>query len=160
GLADTVDPMAGSYFVEYLTSELIRRAKELIAEIDTTGGAVRAIEAGFYQERIARSAYEFQKKVERKEEIIVGVNEFVTEELQAPETLRLDPELEKDQIARVQDLRARRDKTLANASLQKIERAARGGENLMPHIIHAVESFATLGEISDTLRRVFGEFKA
>jgi methylmalonyl-CoA mutase, N-terminal domain len=160
GLAETVDPMAGSYFIEYLTSELIRRAKELIAEIDAMGGAVRAIETGFYQDRIARSAYEFQKKVERKEGIVVGVNEFVTEELHAPETLRIDPELEKDQIARVQKLRARRDSALANSSLEQIERAARGSENLMPHIIQAVESFATLGEISDTLRRVFGEFKA
>ena len=160
GIADTVDPMAGSYFVEYLTSELMHRAEELIEEIDSLGGAIRAIEVGIYQERIARSAYDFQKKVEMKEEIVVGVNEFVTEETQIPETLRLDPKLEAEQIARVRDLRARRDQTKTDSSLSAIETAAREGANLVPHIIHAVESFATLGEISDAMRTVFGEFKA
>ncbi len=158
GIADTVDPMAGSYFVEYLTAELMRRAETLMCEIDAIGGAVRAIEAGFFQERIAQSAYEFQKKVETKEAIVVGVNEFVTEELIAPETLRIDPELEARQIAQVQNLRERRDKKAAAESLLSVERAARDGQNLMPHLIHAVENFATLGEISDALRRVFGEY--
>ena len=157
GIADTVDPMAGSYFIEYLTSELMRRAELLMSEIDSLGGAVRAIEAGFFQERIAQSAYEFQKKVETKEAIVVGVNEFVTEELIAPETLRIDPELEARQIAQVQNLRERRNKKAAAESLLSVERAAKGGQNLMPHLIHAVENFATLGEISDALRRVFGE---
>ena len=158
GIADTVDPMAGSYFVEYLTSELMRRAETLMNEIDAVGGAVRAIEAGFFQERIAQSAYEFQKKVETKEAIVVGVNVFVTEELIAPETLRIDPELEARQIAQVQNLRERRDAKAADESLLNVERAAKGGQNLMPHLIHAVENFATLGEISDALRRVFGEY--
>jgi methylmalonyl-CoA mutase, N-terminal domain len=158
GIADTVDPMAGSYFVEYLTAELMRRAEMLMSEIDSIGGAVRAIEAGFFQERIAQSAYEFQKKVETKEAIVVGVNEFVTEELIAPETLRIDPELEARQIAQVQNLRERRDAKPAAESLMNVERAARDGQNLMPHLIHAVENFATLGEISDALRRVFGEY--
>ncbi len=160
GIGDTVDPMAGSYFVEYLTSELMRRGEALIQEIDSLGGAIRAIEAGFYQDRIAQSAYDFQKKVETKEEIVVGVNELVTEETQVPETLRLDPQLEEEQIARVRELRARRDQTRTNASIAAIESAAREGGNLMPHIIHAVESYATLGEISDAMRRVFGEFRA
>ncbi len=158
GIADTVDPMAGSFFVEYLTSELMQRAEILMKEIDAIGGAVRAIEAGFFQDRIAQSAYEFQKKVETKEAIVVGVNEFVTEELIAPETLRIDPELEARQIAQVQNLRARRDAKAAADALSAVERAAKDGQNLMPHLIHAVESFATLGEISDALRRVFGEY--
>jgi len=159
GLADTVDPMAGSYFVEYLTNELMQRSKQMIEEIDAVGGAVKAIETGFYQERIAQSAYEFQKKVERKEEIVVGVNEFVTEELHAPETLRLDPKLEQNQVARLRALRARRDQRATDSAIAAVESAAKDGENLMPHIITAVEAFATLGEISDAMRRVFGEFK-
>ena len=158
GIADTVDPMAGSYFVEYLTSELMRRSNALIEEIDSLGGAVQAIEMDFYQERIARSAYQFQKKVETKEEIIVGVNEFVTEELHAPETLRIDPALERDQVERVRALRAKRDSARTEAAIARVEQAAREGENLMPPIIAAVESFATLGEISDAMRKVFGEF--
>jgi methylmalonyl-CoA mutase N-terminal domain/subunit len=158
GIADTVDPMAGSYFVEYLTSELKRRSMVLIAEIDAIGGAVKAIESGFYQDQIARSAYEWQKKVERKAEIVVGVNEFVTEESSVPDVLRIDPKLEREQTERVRAVRERRDQAKTEAAIGKVERAARDGENLIPHIVTAVESFATLGEISDTLRRVFGEF--
>ena len=158
GIADTVDPMAGSYFIEYLTSELMRRSMELIEEIDGIGGAVRAIEAGFYQERIAQSAYEFQKKVETKEEIVVGVNEFVTEEVDAPDTLKIDPKLEREQVERVRALRHKRDNALTKKALADVERAAKEGQNLMPPLIVAVERFATLGEISDAMRRVFGEF--
>jgi methylmalonyl-CoA mutase N-terminal domain/subunit len=159
GIADTVDPMAGSYFVEYLTSELMIRSQELIEQIDTLGGAVKAIEGGFYQDRIAMSAYEWQKKVETKEEIVVGVNEFVTEEVSAPDVLKIDPKLEREQVERVHSLRSRRDQKATDTSLEAIERAARDGSNLIPPIIAAVESFATLGEISDMMRRVFGEFK-
>lgn len=158
GIADTVDPLAGSYYVEYLTSEILNRSKELIAYIDSLGGAVQSIEKGFYQERIAKSAYEFQKKVETKEEIIVGVNSFVTEETHVPDTLKIDPQLESDQAARVQQLRSTRDNTVATAATERVSQAARDGENLMPHIIHAVESLATLGEISDAMRSVFGEY--
>ncbi|HEY3874541.1 MAG TPA: methylmalonyl-CoA mutase family protein [Candidatus Kapabacteria bacterium] len=158
GIADTVDPMAGSYFVEYLTSELMERSQSLIAEIDAVGGAVSAIESGFYQDRIAQSAYEFQKKVERKEEIVVGVNEFVTEELHAPETLKIDPKLEAQQIERVQRLRAERDQRKTDSAIASVEQAAREGGNLMPVLIAAVEAKATLGEISDAMRNVFGEY--
>jgi methylmalonyl-CoA mutase N-terminal domain/subunit len=158
GIADTVDPMAGSYFVEYLTSELMARSTQLIEEIDALGGAVQSIESNFYQDRIAESAYRFQKQVETKETIVVGVNEFVTEELHAPDTLRIDPSLEREQIERVRALRERRDQVTTNKALGLVEQAARGNENLMPPIINAVESYATLGEISDTMRRVFGEF--
>lgn len=158
GIADTVDPLAGSYFVEYLTSELQLRSSSLIAEVDALGGAVRAIEQGYYQDRIAQSAYLYQKQVEKKEAIVVGVNEFVTEELIAPETLRMDPDLERAQVARLKALRARRDQSATEAAVDAVEQAARSGENLMPHIIAAVEAFASLGEISDAMRRVFGEF--
>jgi methylmalonyl-CoA mutase, N-terminal domain len=158
GIADTVDPMAGSYFVEYLTSELMARSTKLIEEIDALGGAVQSIESSFYQDRIAESAYRFQKQVETKEAIVVGVNEFVTEELHAPETLRIDPALEREQIERVCALRERRDQVMTDMALGLVEQAARGNENLMPPIINAVESYATLGEISDAMRRVFGEF--
>jgi len=158
GIADTVDPMAGSYFVEYLTSELMRRAEALMSEIDAMGGAVHAIEAGFFQDKIAQSAYNFQKKVEIKEEMVVGVNEFVSDEFTIPDTLRIDPELEAKQIERVRLLRATRDQKLAEKATFAVENAARQNENLMPHLIHAVESKATLGEISDALRRVFGEY--
>lgn len=160
GIADTVDPMAGSYYVESLTSELHARSKALIEQIDAMGGAVSAIEQGFYQERIAHSAYEFQKKVEQRTEIVVGVNAFVTEETHVADVLRIDPELERDQAARVQATRARRDQEAASSAIIRVEQAAREGQNLMPPIIAAVESLATLGEISDAMRRAFGEFIA
>jgi methylmalonyl-CoA mutase N-terminal domain/subunit len=158
GIADTVDPMAGSYYVESLTSEIIERSKELISQIDGLGGAVNAIEQSFYQERIARSAYEWQKKVETKEEIVVGVNQFVTEETHVPDTLKIDPKLEADQAERVKQLRASRDNAKATSAITRVSQAAKDGENLMPHIVHAVESLATLGEISDAMRQVFGEY--
>lgn len=158
GMADTVDPLAGSYFIEYLTSELERRSSALIDEIDALGGAVRAIETGFYQDRIATSAYEWQKKVERKEEIVVGVNEFIVEETLHPDVLRIDPTLEREQTARVRAVRDRRDAATAKNALQRVEQTARDGGNMMPAIIAAVESLATLGEISDVMRVVFGEY--
>jgi methylmalonyl-CoA mutase N-terminal domain/subunit len=159
GIADTVDPLAGSYFVEYLTDQLIARSRELIVQIDSVGGAVKAIEVGFYQQQIANAAYDYQKRVESKEEIVVGVNEFITEELQPPDILKIDPSLEREQADRVRALRARRDNALASTALSQVEQAARSGENLMPRIIDAVENFATLGEISNAMRNVFGEFK-
>src|SRR5205823_3932653 len=114
------------------TSELMQRATAMIEEIDALGGAVKSIETGFYQDRIAQSAYDWQRKVESKEEIVVGVNEFVTEELTPPETLRLDPALEREQIERLRSLRARRDQKRTDAALLAIEQSARNSENLMP----------------------------
>jgi len=158
GIADTVDPMAGSYYVEYLTEELRTRAEKLMAEIAALGGAVSAIEQGFYQDRIARSAYAWQKLVESKAEIVVGVNAFTTEEHTAPETLRIDPAEERAQVERVQAVRASRDAKQPAIALANIERAAKEGSNLMPPIIDAVEQMVTLGEIADALRRTFGEY--
>jgi methylmalonyl-CoA mutase N-terminal domain/subunit len=158
GIADTVDPLAGSYYIEYLTSELENRALALIEEVDFLGGSVKALEAGFMQDEIAKSAYEFQKKVETKEEIIVGVNEFIESESEEPKTLRIDPKLEREQIERVKALRDKRDNAKTTSTISKVEQAAKDGTNLMPHILNAVESYATLGEIADAMRRVFGEY--
>lgn len=158
GIADTVDPLAGSYYVEYLTDELMKRSRELISQIDSMGGAVKAIEAGFIQDQIAKSAYDYQKKVETKEEIVVGVNDFIEEEPPASELLKIDPILEREQVERLKALRERRDSSKSNAALSQIEQAAKEGKNLMPHILNAVESYATLGEIADSMRRVFGEY--
>ncbi len=158
GIADTVDPMAGSYYIEYLTSELEKRAMPIIEEIDALGGSVKAIEAHFLQDEIAKSAYEFQKKVETREEIVVGVNEFIESGSDNPVTLKIDPNLERDQIARVQALRNKRDNSKTQTAIAQVELSAKEGSNLMPHILNAVESYATLGEISDAMRRVFGEY--
>ncbi|MDP4236963.1 MAG: methylmalonyl-CoA mutase family protein [Bacteroidota bacterium] len=158
GVADTVDPMAGSYYVEYLTSQLESRSTALIGKIDALGGSVKAIEASFLQDKIAESAYEFQKKVETKEEIVVGVNEFVESGIAESPTLKIDPSLERDQIARVRALRAKRDESKVRSALSDVERSCSDGSNLMPRILTAVESFATLGEIADAMRKVFGEF--
>ncbi len=160
GIADTVDPMAGSYYVEYLTNELVERSRALMKEVDAIGGAVRAIEQGFYQDRIAKSAYEWQKKVESKAEIIVGVNQFAMKETLSSETLKIDPKLEREQIKRVRAVRAKRDAKTAERAIAKCETAARESTNLMPQIIEAVESLVTLGEISDAMRRAFGEYSA
>src|SRR5439155_1438293 len=117
GIADTVDPMAGSYYIEYLTEELENRALALIEEVDFLGSSVKAIEAGFMQDEIAKSAYEFQKKVETKEEIIVGFNEFIEPDSEEPQTLKIDPNLERDQIARVKALREKRDNAKTTAAI-------------------------------------------
>jgi methylmalonyl-CoA mutase N-terminal domain/subunit len=158
GIADTVDPLAGSYYIEYLTHELENRSLALIEEVDFLGGSVKALEAGFMQDEIAKSAYDFQKKVEKKEEIIVGVNEFIEAESAEPITLKIDPSLERDQIERVRALRIRRDNEKTIAAISEVEQAAKEGKNLMPHILTAIESYATLGEIADAMRGVFGEY--
>lgn len=159
GAADIVDPLGGSYAVESLTSELERRAKELIAKIDEMGGMVRAIEEGFPQRVIEETSYQAQLAIERKEEVVVGVNQF-QEKLQAnADVLRVNPALEAQRIEAIRALRQRRDNAKVEAALQAIEEAARGTENLMPLIVTAVKAYATVGEISDRLRNVFGEYR-
>jgi methylmalonyl-CoA mutase N-terminal domain/subunit len=158
GVTNTVDPVGGSYAIEKLTDEIESRAKEYIARIDTIGGVLRAIETGYVQGEIQKAAYEYQRAIERGEQIIVGVNQFVAEKETSIPTMRVDPDLERAQIERVQALRARRDSTRAGATVAEVERRARSGENLMPAIAAAVEAYATVGEISDALRRVFGEY--
>jgi methylmalonyl-CoA mutase N-terminal domain/subunit len=158
GVANTVDPAGGSYAIETLTNEIESRAKDYIAKIDKLGGMLRAIETGYVQGEIQKSAYEYQRAVERGEQIIVGVNKFVAEQETPIPTLRIDPELERAQAARVRALRERRNSDRAAATVAEVERRARSGENLMPAISDAVAAFATVGEISDALRRVFGEY--
>jgi methylmalonyl-CoA mutase N-terminal domain/subunit len=157
GVADTIDPLAGSYFVEALTDELERRAWEYIAKVDDLGGSVRAIELGYIQREIEDAAYRAQREMEEERRIVVGVNRFQVVEEARPEVLRVDPELGRRQAARLATLRDTRDSAAAGAALAALEEAARGTANLLPRIVHAVERSATLGEISDTLRRVFGE---
>jgi methylmalonyl-CoA mutase, N-terminal domain len=159
GVANTVDPVAGSYVIEKLTSEIESGAQDYISKIDALGGMLRAIEAGYPQMEIQKSAYEYQQAVERGEQIVVGVNRFQAEEEQTIPTMRIDPEIERPQIARLNVLRARRDAAKSRAALEEVERRARGTENLMPAILTAVEAYATVGEISDALRRAFGEYR-
>jgi methylmalonyl-CoA mutase N-terminal domain/subunit len=158
GVADTVDPLAGSYFVEKLTDEIEERAFEYIGKIDEMGGAVEAVKNHFFQTEIARSAYEYQKKVESGEQVIVGVNKFTIEEEPPEDLLRIDEAAVARQIERLQQLRKRRDNRAVQKALEQLKEAAQGEQNLMPPIIHAVEQYATVGEISDTLRSVFGEY--
>ncbi|ATL47846.1 methylmalonyl-CoA mutase [Chitinophaga caeni] len=158
GIPDTVDPLAGSFYVESLTQEIENRAWDLIAKIDAMGGAVSAIEQGFIQDEIARSAYEYQRAIENGEKIIVGVNKFTVEEGISPEPFRIDDSIRKVQSEKLESLRCRRDSAKVVAVLSKLEETARGTENIMPIVIEAVENYCTLGEIADTLRKVFGEY--
>jgi methylmalonyl-CoA mutase N-terminal domain/subunit len=159
GVADFVDPLAGSYAVEALTSEIERRASEYLARIDEMGGMVAAIEKGYPQREIERRAYEHQQAVERKERIVVGVNAYVIDEPHPAELLRVDPALEREQVARLRAVRERRDGGAAESARARLDAAARGGENLLPRIVDAVKVKVTVGEIADTLRAVFGEHR-
>jgi len=160
GVTNTVDPLGGSYYVEALTKEMEEKAMEYIQKIDDMGGAVAAIEKGFFQKEIADSAYRYQREVEEKKRIIVGVNEFAIEEEECPiELLRIDPKVEKEQIERLQKLKRERDNRKVKEILEKLHYAAEKEENLMPTIIEAVKAYATLGEITDVLRKVYGEYK-
>jgi methylmalonyl-CoA mutase N-terminal domain/subunit len=157
GVADTIDPLAGSYYIETLTNELEERAWEYIHKIDGLGGSVRAIEIGYMQNEIEEAAYQFQKDMEEGRRVVVGVNKFQVQEDIRPEVLRVDPEIGRRQAQKLAALRERRDNLAVTSALAALEDAARGSANLLPRILAAVESWATLGEISDTLRRVFGE---
>jgi methylmalonyl-CoA mutase N-terminal domain/subunit len=159
GVADTVDPLAGSYYVERLTQEIEERAQAYIDRIDELGGALRAIELGYTQREIQESAYRLQQEIESGERIIVGVNEYIEEEEHVPRILRVDPAVVERQIRRLETLRARRDAARVEEALAALAEAAAGDENVMPHILAAVEAYATLGEIADTLREVFGEYQ-
>jgi methylmalonyl-CoA mutase N-terminal domain/subunit len=159
GVTDTVDPLAGSYFVEALTAEVEHKAWELIEKIDVKGGSVQAIEEGFIQDEIARSAYEYQKRIETGKKIIVGINKFIIEEENKIPLLKIDDSIRELQSQRLKALREKRDTKKAASCLKNISTAAKENTNLIPCIIEAVESYCTLGEIADTLREVFGEYK-
>jgi methylmalonyl-CoA mutase, N-terminal domain len=157
GAADVVDPLAGSYYVEYLTDAIEKQAWEYIRQIDELGGSVRAIEHGYMQAEIEQAAYAYQRALEEERAIVVGVNRFMLENEQRPILMRVDPEVGRRQATKLASLRQRRDNERVQQVLAALERGAAGTKNLMPLIIEAVEAYATLGEISDAMRRVFGE---
>ena len=160
GVAETIDPLGGSYYVEYLTNQIEEKAAKYIEQIDEMGGAVAAIEKGFMQREIVESAYRFQREVETKKRIIVGVNEFITEEETPIKILQIDPEIEKKLVERLKKIRQQRNQTKVKEMLDKLRSAAeKENANLMPFIIQAVKEYATIGEICDTMREVFGEYK-
>jgi methylmalonyl-CoA mutase N-terminal domain/subunit len=167
GVTNTVDPVAGSYAIECLTDEIEKGALAYIEKIGALGGPfagmLAAIESGFVQAEIQKAAYDFQRAVETKEQIVVGVNDFIapagTDDGRSIPTMRIDAEIERNQIARLNSLRARRDPARVQTALAELARRAAGTENLLPAILTAVESFATVGEIADALRRVFGEYQ-
>jgi len=159
GVTNTIDPVAGSYAIEHLTNEIEQGAVDYISKIDAMGGMLRAIESGFVQGEIQKAAYDFQRAVESKDQIIVGVNDFIAEEERTIPTLRIEPEIERSQIARLNALRAKRDSAKTQSALTELQRRAATTENLLPAILTAVEAHATVGEISDALRRVFGEYQ-
>jgi methylmalonyl-CoA mutase N-terminal domain/subunit len=160
GIADTVDPLAGSYYIEYMTDEIERRAWEYLEKIDNMGGSVKCIELGFQQNEIATSAYEYEMQIEKNEKIIVGVNMFTekndTEEL---ELLHVDDSLRKTQIDKLQKVKAERDNLLVKKSLDELKNTAVKKENIIPYILKCAESYCSIGEISGTLRSVWGEYK-
>jgi methylmalonyl-CoA mutase N-terminal domain/subunit len=159
GVADTVDPLAGSYAIEELTSEIEQRVMDYLDKIDALGGTLHAIESGYIQREIQNSAYEYQRAVETQDAIVVGVNQFQSEDESKVKTLRVDPSIEQAQIERVRGVRDRRDPTAVQTSLIKLEEAARGRENVLPRILDCVEALVTVGEISDRLRGVWGEYR-
>ncbi len=159
GVPDVVDPLAGSYYVEWLTTEIERRAKDYLDRIDAMGGTLRALETGFFHKEIQESAYRYQQEVESKKRIVVGVNEFTLEEPQHIESLRVDPAIREVQLQRLVALKERRDNPRVEGLLSRLRRAAAADENLMPYIIDCVEGLCTLGEISDALRQVFGTYR-
>jgi methylmalonyl-CoA mutase N-terminal domain/subunit len=159
GVADTVDPLAGSYAVEHLTSEVERLALDYIQKIDAMGGMLHAIELGYVQREIQEAAYQYQRAVESDKAVVVGVNRFRSDAETPVPTLRIDPSVERAQVERLRHLRASRDAERTEVALTLLEDAARSTDNLLPHILRCVESLATVGEISHRLRRVWGEYR-
>jgi len=158
GVADTVDPLGGSYAIEELTTQLEMRALDYIEKIDAMGGMLRAIETGYVQNEIQQAAYDYQRAVESGDAIVVGVNKFQADEEPIP-VLRVDEQIERDQVARLRAVREKRDSGAAENALSTIEQAAQGTENLLPYILSAVEAYVTVGEISHRLRKVWGEYR-
>jgi len=160
GVVDTVDPLGGSFFVEELTAEVEKKAWEYINKIDSMGGAVSAIEQGFIQNEIAKSSYEYQRGIETKEKIIVGINKYTIEEEPLKDVFSVNDSIRKTQIEKLDRVKNERDNNLVRESLKNIENAARDNSNLMPHILLASKHYVTLGEMADVMRKVFGEYKS
>ncbi len=159
GVANTADPLGGSYIIEHMTSKIEGEVQKYIDKIDSIGGAVKAIEEGFIQREIQESAYCFQKDIEAEERVVVGVNKYSTDDSPSIPLLKINPKTEEEQCERLKALRARRDDASVKACLQKLKDTAQQDTNLMPPILEAVKAYATLGEISDVLREVFGEYR-
>jgi methylmalonyl-CoA mutase N-terminal domain/subunit len=159
GVADMIDPLGGSYAVESLTDEIEKKAIEYIEKIEAMGGAIKAIESGYIQGEIAESAYQYQKEIEAKKRIIVGLNQFQIEEGPLKDILRIKPEVERYQKEKLARVKKERDNGRVRETLAILKKAARGKDNVVPPILEAVKAYATIGEISDTLREVFGEYR-
>ncbi|MFQ6003122.1 MAG: methylmalonyl-CoA mutase family protein, partial [Candidatus Zixiibacteriota bacterium] len=159
GVPDTVDPLGGSYYVEYLTNEIEKRAQRYIDFIEEKGGALWAVESGYYQKEIQKSAYEYQKQIESKERIIVGVNRFETEKEEIKDAFRISPKVAEEQIERLKAVRKKRYKEKVKNCLENLRKKALSDGNLMYPIIECVECYTSLGEICDVLRSVWGEYK-
>jgi methylmalonyl-CoA mutase N-terminal domain/subunit len=159
GVTDTIDPFGGSYYLEQLTDALERGVYEYFQQLDTLGGMVKAIELGFPQREIGKTAYQYQRRVEAQEEILVGVNNYLAEEEKALAILQIDERVEKEQIIQVGKLKESRDNVLLGRRLDQLQNAARGGDNLMPYILAAVQAYGTIGELSDALREVWGIYE-
>ena len=159
GAPQTVDPLAGSYFIESLTNEIEKRADDYLAKIEAMGGMLKAIERGYVQQEIQNAAYEYQQAVDQEQAIVVGVNRFQIAEEKSVPIQRIDPALEPKQVERLRAVRAKRNPETWQAAIRAVEDTARTGENLMPRILAAVEAYATVGEISDAMRRVYGEYR-
>lgn len=159
GVANTIDPLGGSYFVEYLTNQTEKAVYEYFAKIEALGGVIPALERGFFHREIADSAYRYQQEIDSKKRIIVGVNEYVRDEPLTIPLLEMDREGEKRQLERLSRLRRERDNELVSVKLGALRQAARGNENLMPYLVEAVSAYATLGEVCGVLRQVFGEYR-
>jgi methylmalonyl-CoA mutase N-terminal domain/subunit len=154
-----IDPLGGSYAVEFLTDEIARKAMEYIEKIEAMGGSIKAIESGYIQGEIAESAYQYQKEIEKKKRIVVGLNQFQIEEGPLRDILRIKPEVEQYQKQKLSKVKKERDNSKVKHTLAALKKAAQGTGNVVPHILEAVRVYATLGEISDTLREVFGEYR-
>jgi len=161
GIPNTVDPLGGSFYVERLTNDIEQQAQAYLDQIDENGGAVAAIEQGFIQKEIQESAYAYQRAVESGDQVVVGLNKFQQGEASLTDPLlRVDPAVGKSQVARLEKLKAERDNTKVAVALEKLKACAKGADNLMPYIMESVRCYATLGETCDTLREVFGEYRA
>jgi len=159
GVTNTIDPLAGSYFVESLTKQLEEKAWEYINKIDDMGGILAAIDKGFPQMEIADAAYHYQQQIDKKEKVVVGVNKYVVEEKAPPEILKIDEEVEEKQIARLQKVKKERDNRKVAQILKDLRAASRADKNLVPYVIEAVKEYATEQEICDVWREVFGEYR-
>ncbi|MCB2230720.1 methylmalonyl-CoA mutase [bacterium] len=159
GTTETVDPLAGSYYVEYLTDELEKQIVEIMDEIERLGGSVQCIETGYYKDEIARVSWEFQQQLEHNEIVVVGVNKFQEAEIQVPSILKIDPALEQKKVTALQEMKAARDNSAVRDSLEALRTAAGTTDNVIPFVLAAVEQYATVGEISDVFREEWGEYR-